>query len=74
MNLQDHLSAAYDHSIGRSTGTPMPAFVAALDANPDLKVAAQAKLAELTDDICNKCFCSKTHRSALQDALRRTGQ
>lgn len=72
MNLQDHLIAAYDHSIGQSTGTPMPAFVAALDADPDLKKAAQAKLAELTEAVCVKCYCSRTHRAALREALRRT--
>lgn len=71
MKLADHLILAYDRSIGRASPATMQAFVDELKADPDLKAEAAAKLASLTDAVCMKCHCSRTHKAALADALRR---
>lgn len=73
MSLFDHLAAAYNHAIGRSVGSPQPAFAAALAADPALKQEAQAKLAEYPESVCRRCFCSRTYRDAITNALKACG-
>jgi hypothetical protein len=69
MTVQDYLSAAYSARRGQLAVSPIPDFIAAMNADPDLLASAKAKQAELTDAVCIKCFCSRVYRDVLDAAL-----
>lgn len=74
MNLTGYLGAAYDSRVGLSKISPIPAFVEALKADPDLLAEAKAKRESLNDAICVKCFVSRTHRDILTSVLEAAAQ
>jgi hypothetical protein len=47
-----------------------PTLRAAIQADPTLKAEAQAELTRLIPAITQKCYISKTKRTALEEALR----
>jgi DNA topoisomerase IB len=69
VTVTDFLTKAYDARAGRSTSRPHAEFAAAMKADPTLLAQAHAKAAELTDGVTCKCYCSKVHREALDQAL-----
>jgi organic hydroperoxide reductase OsmC/OhrA len=45
-------------------------FRSAVQRDPVLREQAQKRLGELTDAVTMKCFISRSHREALEEALR----
>lgn len=72
MTLTDHLIKAYACRVGQSKVSSTADFVAAVEADGDLRAELQQKRAGLTDAVTAKCFCSRMHRDILDDVLRQT--
>ena len=71
MNLTDHLAACVRET-NRVTGSidARRTLAEAAKADPELRAAAEAKLAALPDAITAKCFIARTERAALEEILR----
>lgn len=53
--------------------TAMPAFVSAVNSTPALAAEVRAKLATLTDDICQRDWVSKRDRELLNAVINGSG-
>lgn len=69
--LPDHLSACYAEDVLhlKDKDGAFAALCSDLSADDALRADAQSHLSTLTDEICNRCFISTTHRRLLNAAL-----
>lgn len=71
MTLDQYLGTYYATKIiqGADTTALQATVSAALQADPALTAAAQARLSSLTDDVCSRDFVSSVHRDFLRLVL-----
>lgn len=75
ITLQDHLGRCYAFRAGlkKLNSHAELDFAAALAGDADLKAEAMTYRATLVDQVVDKCFVSKTHRSILESVLSQGG-
>lgn len=69
LTLREHLSKSYDHTLHHNFPGALETFIAAAQDEPDLLAQAKARLTELTDDVCMRCYTSSIHRKILQHVI-----